>query len=90
MATGARTWCAISPSSAPFIVNQGGGERRNYVVDGTGKKKAVIIDSDEFNKLVEYIEEIEDALDLKKAVEQGKEFVELRDFMQRMSQEGRL
>ena len=63
---------------------------RNYVVDDTGKKKAIIIDFDEFNRLMEYVEEIEDALDLKKAVEQGKEFVELRDFMQRMSQEGKL
>ena len=37
-----------------------------------------------------YTEEIEDALDLKRAIEQGKEFVELRDFMQRMRQEGKL
>lgn len=63
---------------------------RNYIVDDTGKKKAVIIDFDEFSSLMEYIEEIEDALDLKRAMEQGKEFVELRDFTQRMRLEEKL
>ena len=62
----------------------------NYIVDDTGKKKAVIIDFDEFSSLMEYIEEIEDALALKRAIEQGKEFVELRDFMQRMRREEKL
>ena len=62
----------------------------NYIVDDTGKKKAVIIDFDEFSSLMEYIEEIEDALALKRAIEQGKEFVELRDFTQRMRLEEKL
>jgi len=62
----------------------------NYVVDGSGKKKAVIIDVEEFRKLLEYIEGIEDALDLKRAIEEGHEFVELRDFMDRMRREGKL
>lgn len=66
--------------------NQTGGRKvRDYVVDDAGRKKAVIIDLEEFTELMEYVEEIEDALDLKKAVDQGKEFIELRDFVQQMS-----
>ena len=63
---------------------------RDYIVDVTGRKKAVIIDLEEFGRLIEYVEEIEDALDLKRAVDEGKEFVELRDFMERMQREGKL
>lgn len=63
---------------------------RDYIVDVTGRKKAVIIDLEEFGRLIEYVEEIEDALDLKRAVDEGKEFVELRDFMEGMQREGKL
>ena len=57
---------------------------RDYVVDDAGRKKAVIIELEEFTEIMEYVEEIEDALDLKKAVDQGKEFIELRDFVQQI------
>lgn len=63
---------------------------RNYIVDDAGRKKAVIIDLEEFTRLVEYMEEIEDALDLKRAIEEGGEFVELGEFMERMKREGKL
>ena len=63
---------------------------RNYVIDDTGKKKAVIIDLEEFNNLIDYMDEIEDALDLKRAMEEGGEFIELREFMGRMKREGKL
>lgn len=63
---------------------------RNYIVDNTGKKKAVIIDLEELGNLIDYMEEIEDALDLKRAMEEGGEFVELREFIGRMKREGKL
>jgi len=63
---------------------------RNYIVDNTGKKKAVIIDLEEFGNLIDYMEEIEDALDLKRAMEEGGEFVELGEFIGRMKREGKL
>ena len=63
---------------------------RNYVIDDTGKKKAVIIDLEEFNNLIDYMDEIEDALDLKRAMEEGGELIELREFMGRMKREGKL
>jgi len=63
---------------------------RNYIVDNTGKKKAVIIDLEELGNLIDYMEEIEDALDLKRAMEEGGEFVELGEFIGRMKREGKL
>ena len=50
---------------------------REYIIDDTGQKKAVVLD-------------IEEALDLKNAIEQGGEFVELRAFVERMRQEGKI
>lgn len=61
-----------------------------YVVDESGRKKAVILDLDEFNRLIEHIEEIEDALDLKKATEAGGDFLELKDFVAELRKENRL
>jgi len=63
---------------------------RNYIVDNTGKKKAAIIDLEELGNLIDYMEEIEDALDLKRAMEEGGEFVELGEFIGRMKREGKL
>jgi PHD/YefM family antitoxin component YafN of YafNO toxin-antitoxin module len=63
---------------------------RNYIVDETGKKKAVIIDLEEFNNLIDYMEEIEDALDLKRAMEEAGEFTELGEFIGRMKREGKV
>jgi PHD/YefM family antitoxin component YafN of YafNO toxin-antitoxin module len=63
---------------------------RNYIVDETGKKKAVIIDLEEFNNLIDYMEEIEDALDLKRAMEEAGEFAELGEFIGRMKREGKV
>ncbi|MFW6118271.1 MAG: hypothetical protein ACOC6R_02120 [Chloroflexota bacterium] len=63
---------------------------REYIIDDTGRKKAVVLDIEEFSKIMEYIEEMEDALDLKNAIEQGGEFVELRAFVERMRQAGKI
>jgi hypothetical protein len=63
---------------------------REYIIDDTGQKKAVVLDIEEFGKIMEYMEEMEDALDLKNAIEQGGEFVELRAFVERMRQEGKI
>lgn len=63
---------------------------KNYIIDDMGNKKAIIIDIEEFNKLIEYLEEIEDALDLKKAIEEGNEFIEIREFLKELQQERKL
>lgn len=63
---------------------------RQYVTDENGERKAVILDFDEFERLVAYIEEMEDALDLKRAIEAGGEFMELEDFRNELKRESRI
>ncbi|MFP3880041.1 MAG: hypothetical protein ACLFVA_03710 [Dehalococcoidia bacterium] len=63
---------------------------RQYVTDENGERKAVILDFDEFERLVAYIEEMEDALDLKRAIEAGGEFMELEDFRNELRRESRI
>lgn len=63
---------------------------KSYLVDEKGKKKAVVVDINEFRQLIEHLEEMKDALELKKAIAKGGEFVELRKFINRMKKECRL
>ena len=63
---------------------------KQYVTDENGKKTAVILDYSEFENLLMHIEEMEDALDLKDAVESGGEFVELKDFLSELKRENRI
>ena len=61
-----------------------------FIIDDVGTRKAVIINWERFGELMKYVEELEDALELKKAIEEGGEFVELKDFLARMKAEGKI
>jgi hypothetical protein len=50
-------------------------KKQEFLVDKNGKAKAVVLSLPEYNKLLEFIEELEDALDLKHAVETCSGFV---------------
>ena len=63
---------------------------KQYVTDENGNKTAVILDYTEFENLLRHIDEMEDALDLKKAVEAGGEFIELKDFLNQLQKEDRI
>ncbi|MFH1031303.1 MAG: hypothetical protein V1767_01845 [Chloroflexota bacterium] len=47
-----------------------------YVIDGKGKKKAVLLDMKEYSRLLSRMEELEDALDLDTAVRTSREFMD--------------
>ena len=65
--------------------------KEQYVVDKAGREVAVMIDLKDYQRLLKYIENIEDALELKKAVREEKERgVTLEKFVKRMKQEGRV
>ncbi|HHT9133585.1 MAG TPA: hypothetical protein ACFYD2_01665 [Candidatus Avalokitesvara rifleensis] len=51
-----------------------------YVHDKKGKPLEVVLPVKEFKALLEYVEEIEDSLDLEKAIEEAKEFVPWEEF----------
>jgi len=61
-----------------------------FIIDDVGTRKAVIINWERFGELMKYVEELEDALELKKAIEEGGEFAELKDFLARMKAEGKI
>jgi len=47
--------------------------REKYIVDEEGHKVGVLMDAKEYEKLLEYIEYMEDSLELKEAVKSEKE-----------------
>lgn len=51
-----------------------------YIRDKEGKLLKVVLPVKEFKAMLEYIEEIEDSLDLEKAIEEAKEFVPWEEF----------
>ncbi len=63
---------------------------KQYVMDENGEKTAVIMDLEEFKRLMTHIEEMEDALDLKGAVETSGEFMDLKDFVAELKKEDRV
>jgi hypothetical protein len=48
--------------------------RTEYLVDEKGRKKAVLLDIKQYTRLIDRLEELEDALDLDEAIRNGKEF----------------
>ncbi len=61
-----------------------------YLVDDKGKKKAVVLDIREYQRLMNRIEDLEDALDLDQAIRTGKEFRDYREVREELVKEGRL
>ena len=61
-----------------------------YVTDSRGRKKAVILPIKEFNRLIERLEELEDAAALDDALENAGEFTDYRQIREVLKQEGRL
>jgi hypothetical protein len=61
-----------------------------YLVDKKGKKKAVLIDMNEYSRLLARMEELEDALDLDKAVRLAPDFRSYSEIRKELIKEGRL
>ncbi|HLF03921.1 MAG TPA: type II toxin-antitoxin system prevent-host-death family antitoxin [Dehalococcoidia bacterium] len=61
-----------------------------YIVDSKGRKKAVVLPVKEFDRLMEHLEELEDALALDEAVGKAEEFTDYRQIREELKQEGRL
>ncbi len=61
-----------------------------YIVDGKGRKKAVVLPIKEFNRLMEHLEDLEDALALDEAVKNSQEFTDYQEIRDELRQEGRI
>jgi len=61
-----------------------------YIIDGKGKKKAIVLDIREYSRLLSRMEELEDALDLDAAVRAVNEFRDYQEIREELLKEGRL
>lgn len=61
-----------------------------YIIDRAGRKKAVVLDLSEYRRLLQRLEELEDALDLDKAVKGTQEFTDYQEVRKALKGEGRL
>lgn len=50
-------------------------KKQQFIVDKNGQPKSVVLDLVEYNKLLEFIEDLEDSLDLKHAIETNTGFI---------------
>lgn len=55
-----------------------------YVIDRKGEKKSVVLSIKDYLKLIEYLEDLEDAVDLKKAKQYAKDFVDFEDIANKL------
>ena len=61
-----------------------------YLVDKRGRKKAVLLDIKEYSRLLDRLEELEDALDLDEAVRNAEDFRDYREIREELLREGLL
>ncbi len=57
----------------------------NILIDPKGRQKGVVLSTKEYKRLLARLEDLEDALELKEAQEQGGEFEELYTVLDRLN-----
>lgn len=66
------------------------GDMGRFVVNERGEKEAVVLSMEEYRKLMVYLEDLEDSLELKRAMEEEAEFIDYDEFAAKMKAEGKL
>ena len=61
-----------------------------YLIDKKGRKMAIVLDINEYSRLLSRMEELEDALDLDTAVRAGQEFRDYQEIREELLKEKRL
>lgn len=61
-----------------------------YITNTKGKPLEVVLPAKEFRALLEYVEEIEDALELEKAIKEAEEFVPWEEFEKELRESGKI
>lgn len=64
--------------------------KEKFIVDEKGEKREVILSISDYKMLLQRLEDIEDALELKKAVEEDREFEDFDSFTKKLKAEGKL
>ncbi len=63
---------------------------KNYIIDENGEKKYVILGISQYRKLLGKIEDLEDALDLEKAVKGAKSFRNYDEIRKELKSKGKI
>ena len=63
-------------------------EEKQFLVDKNGNPKAVVLEVSKYNKLLKLIEDLEDSLDLKHAVETSSKFISHRQLLRNLKNQG--
>ncbi len=63
---------------------------KNYIITENGKKKYVILGISQYRKLLEKIEDLEDALDLEKAIKEAKSFRNYDEIRKELRSKGKI
>ncbi|MFH1246088.1 MAG: hypothetical protein V1662_06360 [Candidatus Omnitrophota bacterium] len=61
-----------------------------YLVDEQGRKKSVVLSIQSYLKLWDYLEDLEDAVDLKKAKESARGFVDFEQLKNQLKTQKRI
>ena len=61
-----------------------------YLTDARGKKQAVLLQVDDYNRLMEEMEDLRDALELEKRARTATKFVPYEQVRRRLKKQGRL
>lgn len=61
-----------------------------YLIDERGQKKSVVLSVRDYLRLLEYLEDLEDTLDLKKAKESAKGFIDFARLKSQLKKQGRM
>ena len=64
--------------------------KTDYLTDAKGHRKGVVMSVREYKRLVDRLEDLEDALDIKKARQTAGEFIELDVLTDRLKKAGRI
>ena len=61
-----------------------------YLVDEKGQKKSVVLSIRDYLKLWDYLEDLEDAIALKKAKASARGFIEFETLTRKLKKQGRI
>jgi hypothetical protein len=64
--------------------------KAEYLIDEKGQKKSVVLSIEDYLRLWEYLQDLEDTLDLKKAKASAKKFVDFDSFARKLKSQGRI
>lgn len=64
--------------------------QEEYLIDEKGQKKSVVLSMRDYLRLWQYLEDLEDSVDLKKAKTSARGFIEFDTLKRKLKKQGRI